>query len=205
MKARHAVIDRDLEYGRDVRAAGVVSLAAVILVFLFVPQPEVKPYQLSGILSDTNWVRLDTALVKIDVPKPPKPQGQVVPAKGGEPSVPTIDPNTSFPDITLPVDEPKVEPIVFWKVEKKPVLVHQVVPAYPDMARMAGIEGKVVVSIVVDTLGAVAGAEVMASSGNGQIDEAALAAAREFRFTPGYQRDRPVPVLMSVPFKFSLE
>jgi TonB family protein len=205
MKARYAAIDRDLEYGRNVRVAGIVSLVAVILVFQFGPQPDVKPYQLRGVLSDSNWVRLDTALIRIQLPVPPKPQGQVVPAKGGEPSVPTIDPNTNFPDIVRPVDDPKVEPMAFWRVEKKPVLVHQVVPTYPEMARMAGIEGLVQVSVVVDTIGNVAKAEVLKSSGNVQLDEAALAAAREFRFSPGFQRDRPVPVLMSVPFRFSLE
>jgi protein TonB len=73
------------------------------------------------------------------------------------------------------------------------------------MALAAGVEGKVVVSMAVDTLGNVSSVEVYASSGNVLLDQAAVAAAHQCRFTPGFQRDRPVVVRnVILPFNFKL-
>jgi TonB family protein len=58
----------------------------------------------------------------------------------------------------------------------------------------------------VDTLGNVAGAEVIGSSGNSLLDRAALDAACKCGFTPGFQRDRPVVVRnVVIPFNFRLQ
>jgi protein TonB len=90
-------------------------------------------------------------------------------------------------------------------VERRPELIRKVIPDYPEMARAAGIEGKVVVSMVVDILGNVAHAEVYATSGNSLLDRAAVEAALKCGFTPGFQRDRPVVVRnVILPFNFRL-
>jgi protein TonB len=206
MKIMSTVFDHDREYGRDIRLAGVAALVLVTAAFLFVPQPKVEPYQLRVPLVP-DFTPVEPAPVTYDPPKPPEPVHRGVPVASDNPEVPTIAPNTDFnelkPDITVPTIDPDIP---FWKVERKPKLVREVMPDYPEMSRAAGMEGKVVVSMVVDTLGNVSSAEVYATSGSVLLDQAAVAAAYQCRFTPGYQRDRPVVVRnVILPFNFKLQ
>ncbi len=205
MKTMSTVIDHDREYGRDIRIASVVALVSLTVAFLFVPQPKVEPYRLRG-PAVTEFTIVDPGPIVYDPPKPPEPVPRGVPVASDNPEVPTIGRNTDFnelkPDITAPV----LEDVKFWKVERKPRLLTSVTPVYPEMARAVGIEGKVVVSMVVDTLGNVARAQVHATSGNALLDQAAVDAAYGCTFSPGYQRDRPVQVSEVVmTFNFSLQ
>lgn len=63
-----------------------------------------------------------------------------------------------------------------------PRLVHYAKPAYPASAREKGTEGTVVVRVLVDLAGNVAGADVYESSGSSLLDEAAIAAANRWEF-----------------------
>ncbi|MCC5927526.1 MAG: M56 family metallopeptidase [Bacteroidetes bacterium] len=74
---------------------------------------------------------------------------------------------------------------------------------YPDMARRAGIEGRVILQFVVDTNGEVTNPVVLRGIGGG-ADEAALEALQSVRFTPGKQRGRNVHVQMQLPVEFRL-
>jgi protein TonB len=73
---------------------------------------------------------------------------------------------------------------------------------YPAMLRDAGVGGTVVVHFFIDETGAVANATIHESSGQAQLDDAALRAAREFEFSPALNRDQPVPVWVSIPVTF---
>jgi periplasmic protein TonB len=206
MKTRCTEFDYDREYGRDIRIAGAVALVVVTVAFLFAPQPQVAPYRLR-VPAEWNLTIEDPMPAIYDPPKPVERPPSGVPMASDNPEAPTIAPNTGFkelkPDVTAPALETNVP---FWKVERKPRLVREVVPDYPDMARVAGIEGKVLVSMVIDTLGNVASAEVFATSGNVLLDRAAVDAAYKCGFTPGYQRDRPVVVHnVILPFSFRLQ
>ena len=75
---------------------------------------------------------------------------------------------------------------------------------YPRMLKDAGIGGTVDVYVFIDTKGVVQNAKVNKSSGFEQLDEAALTAAREIRFTPALNRDKRVPVWISIPITFSV-
>jgi len=85
-----------------------------------------------------------------------------------------------------------------------PVLVARVIPNYPEGARRLGIEGEVVLQFVVDQSGRVERKiEVVASLP--MLDQAAIDAVRQWRFSPGRDRDgNPVRVLVSVPLQFTL-
>ncbi len=72
------------------------------------------------------------------------------------------------------------------------------------MLRNLGIEGRVAVRAVVDTSGMVTSAEIYASSGYQLFDQSAIDAILKYRFTPGMQRDRKVPVEIIVTFDFKL-
>jgi protein TonB len=206
MKTRSIMFDHDREYGRDIRVAGILALVLVTVAFLFMPQPRVELLRARAPVVDWTLTIEKPLPVVYEPPKPVVQAPRGVPRASDNPEAPTIGPNTDFnelkPDITAPTIETNVP---FPKVERKPRLVREVVPDYPEMARAAGIEGKVIVSMVVDTLGNVASAEIYASSGNASLDRAAIEAAYKCGFTPGYQRDRPVVVRnVILPFNFKL-
>lgn len=93
------------------------------------------------------------------------------------------------------------EPVEIWKVEKQPEVTKQVKPDYPEIARKAGIEGRVTVNALVgkdgkvEKVGEVTGPEV--------FHEAAKAAALQWEFTPAIQNDRAVKVWVAIPFNFT--
>jgi protein TonB len=75
---------------------------------------------------------------------------------------------------------------------------------YPEMARRAGIEGRVTVQFIVNERGEVENPRVIRGIGGG-CDEAALEAVKQAKFTPGMQRGRPVRVQYSLPIVFRLQ
>lgn len=101
--------------------------------------------------------------------------------------------------------EADIPVVPFWKVEVKPKPINIPVPTYPDKARTAGIDGRNIVEVLVDTDGSVADARILKSSGDALLDEAAVDAALRATFTPGRQENRAVRVWVSIPFRFTLE
>ncbi len=75
---------------------------------------------------------------------------------------------------------------------------------YPEIAKRAGIEGKVFVRAYIDENGHVAATEVLKGIGTG-LDEAAEKAVKETKFKPGMQRGKNVKVQVVVPIQFKLE
>lgn len=76
---------------------------------------------------------------------------------------------------------------------------------YPDMARQAGIEGKAIVSCIVDENGNVLKAEVVKEDGNVGFGQAAVDVIMKAKFNPAMQRDKAVKVRISVPVVFKLK
>lgn len=76
---------------------------------------------------------------------------------------------------------------------------------YPDMARQAGIEGKAIVSCIVDENGNVVRAEVVKEDGNVGFGQAAVDVIMKAKFNPAKQRDKAVKVRISVPVVFKLK
>lgn len=106
-----------------------------------------------------------------------------------------------------PSDDDEEEEI-FVVVEQPPVLVGGIASVqqkivYPEMARRAGIEGRVVLQFVVDKQGKIQNPRVVRGIGGG-CDEAALKALQSAEFRPGMQRGKPVNVSYSIPVTFSL-
>jgi TonB family protein len=90
----------------------------------------------------------------------------------------------------------------FVTVEQKPVLITDAQPVYPQSAIDAGIEGTVVVTIVIGPNGNVTRAEIFRSVAG--LDAAALAAARQKVYTAGLVGGNPVSTQMNVPIEFIL-
>ena len=81
-------------------------------------------------------------------------------------------------------------------------LVH-VAPIYPEIARQARAQGAVVLEAILDATGRVESVRVMGSQP--LLDEAAVRAVRQWRYTPTELNGVPVPVLMTITVRFSLE
>jgi len=74
---------------------------------------------------------------------------------------------------------------------------------YPEIARRAGIEGKVYIQAYIDENGNVRKTNVLKGIGGG-CDEAAMNAIKKVKFIPGRQGGKPVKVQVSVPVIFKL-
>jgi peptide/nickel transport system substrate-binding protein len=80
--------------------------------------------------------------------------------------------------------------------------VKQIKPQYPESARSLGATGRVVVRVLVGTNGKVMKATVLSSFGNPACEEAALAAAQQWEFTPATKDGEPFEQNVSIPFDF---
>lgn len=83
-----------------------------------------------------------------------------------------------------------------------PMKIKDVRPVYPPIALSARVEGVVIVEVDIDTEGAVSAARVLRPVA--LLDEAALEAVRQWRFTPTVLNGQPVPVVMTVSVAFRL-
>jgi TonB family protein len=84
-----------------------------------------------------------------------------------------------------------------------PVLVREVRASYTTEARRRALEGDVVLEVVVGREGRVTSARVLQGLGAG-LDERALDAVRQWRFTPARRQGVPVDVVVTVSVEFTL-
>jgi len=93
----------------------------------------------------------------------------------------------------------------FVPVEKMPEAIDLVQPEYPRLAKLAGIEGEVVIKALIDSLGTVRNAVAYRSSGTDALDDAAVVAAYKSTFSPGIQSNRPISVWVTYKVEFKLD
>jgi protein TonB len=77
-------------------------------------------------------------------------------------------------------------------------------PNYPSEARADGVEAEVKLELVVSATGSVENVRVVRRAGHG-LDDAAVVAARQFRFSPAVKRGHAVRVRMSWSVEFRLD
>jgi len=94
-------------------------------------------------------------------------------------------------------------PADFVPVDTEPVVLEKKEPTYPALALKAGIEGKVWVRVWIDENGSAHEVQVQKSD-NDIFNQAAMDAAREFRFKPALLNGKPVAVWVAIPFKFKI-
>ena len=130
------------------------------------------------------------------------------PAPTAPPSGPLTDPRSASTD-PLPAPGSMTGDVVpgiheYVYVERVPEAVKQVKPVYSDIARSAGIEGKVMVRVLVGKDGHVLDARVEEKFSVPMLNDAALTAARQWVFTPGLANQQPVMCWVTIPFNFRL-
>lgn len=184
---------------------GLLSAIVIfILAFRFVPQMKIKPYTPPPHPNPVPIVPFPTT-PPVVVPPSSHPPLPVPASKNEKPEAQTI-PTTGFTGLE-PNVEVKIKPVPFSAVQVKPEVLNfaevQQMVEYPDIARKAGIEGIVYLNVLVWIDGTVKKVSV-AQSDYDAFNEPAIKAAYHLRFSPAYQRDKPVPVWVCVPFKFLL-
>lgn len=199
--------DHKMMYGIYLRVGILSSLVTFIVLFLIVPYAEPVPYELKHEVV-TMVEEISAQMQKFEEPPPLERPRVAVEAESDlaeEDIVETIAATEFQEDLTRtgPIG-PEIEIVPYYKVEVKPQPLVQAKPRYPDLARRAGIEGQTVVKALVDIDGSVMDVQVLKSSGNQMLDEAALTAARQWKFSPAKQRDKYVRVYVSIPVNFRL-
>ncbi|RMH58783.1 MAG: energy transducer TonB [Bacteroidetes bacterium] len=118
-----------------------------------------------------------------------------------------LPPPPPAPPSDEPVEEEE-EAEIFVAVEEMPELIGGLASVqecirYPEIARKAGVEGRVIVQFVVNQDGRVTDPIVLKGIGAG-ADEEAVRCVLQARFKPGKQRGKPVRVKFSIPITFKL-
>lgn len=85
-----------------------------------------------------------------------------------------------------------------------PQLLTEMRIPYPEEAKKAGIEGPVVMELLIDDQGQVRQVNLMKGPGFG-LNEAALAAIKNFKFRPARIQDQAVAVKIKYTYRFVLE
>ncbi len=116
-----------------------------------------------------------------DLPPPPEEAGSDLS------SAPTFTPFTVAPGI-----------------QNRQEVVRAMEREYPPLLRDAGIGGTVRVFFFIDEAGVVQDFRIDQSSGHKALDDAALAVADVYRFSPALNRDKKVPVWVSFPITFQV-
>jgi TonB family protein len=95
--------------------------------------------------------------------------------------------------------------IAIKSLKTKPKPITPIRPVYPEFARVMGSEGKVVVLAFIDAKGWVKKTMISEGSQNSLLDEAALKAILETRFSPAITKGgQAVPVWLKIPINFKL-
>lgn len=184
----------------------LISFVTFTLILLFSPELKIEPYRLK---EDT--IEVIDIPESLDIPPPPeelpKPQVPIEAAPDAEVEDDVEIADTLVEDFSdfnsLPTGGAGGSGNGFVAFDTKPEIVKWVQPQYSEFAREAGLEGVVMVDVLVGTDGRVKEARVSRSV-HSALDSAALAAARKVLFTPGKQRDIPVEVWVTLPYNFSL-
>jgi len=203
------MLDHKIMYGIYIRAGMLLGTVLTILMFLLVPYAEPEPYKLKKEIV-TMVEEISAEMNKYEEPPPierPKMAVAAVSGEGASEDVVETIATTEFQEdvIRTTPSGPEIEVVPYFKVEVRPTPIFSPLPNYPELAKKAGIEGKAVVKMLVDTDGSIMEVQIVKSSGNQMLDEAAVAAARKSKFTPARQRDKLVRVWVSRPFDFKLE
>ncbi len=107
-------------------------------------------------------------------------------------------------DVHVPPPPPKRsdDPVRVGGNVKPPVRVSFVAPAYPPLALTAKVSGAVILEAVIGTDGAVRDVRVLRSIP--LLDDAAVAAVKQWRYSPTLLNGVAVPVVMTVTVQFGM-
>ena len=187
-----AALSRRSSEGRDVAWAGlaanlfalltVVPIAAAVLAYRSSPLPLIDDSLPAPAQNN------DLAFVDLPPPPPPPPP----PARSSPPS----------PTVERPPAEAPLQPRRVGGTIQEPRKLRNVNPIYPPDALQARIQGVVVLECTIDPAGKVVAVRLL--RGVPLLTEAAVAAVKQWEYTPTVLNGVPVPVIMTVTVNFKL-
>ena len=217
MKLKNPIADLRLKYRKTFEISLIIALALMIVAFKFFPAVSTGEAQLEG--TQELFTVEDIQQTKQENRPPPPPKPPIPIEAPSDDVLEDIEIGDTEIDINEemeappppPKEEKKVEeePTYFVAVEEMPepvggIKAIQEKIVYPEIAKRAGVEGKVYILAFVDESGSVTKAQVLKGIGAG-CDEAALDAVQKTKFKPGKQRGKPVKVQVSIPVIFKLQ
>ena len=195
------------QYAKYLRWSAVVAVLLTLVGALISPNYVPNPYKLRQ--EEFEVVDIQEQEV-VELPPPPKeapPPPKVIEAAPDDEVADDVEIADTLMDIndaimsSMPVYDSGDEGFV--ASSENPQIIHWQKPDYPEMARMAKIEGTVIVKVLVGPDGLVKDAQIVQGV-NPSLNQAALSAARRCKFIPGKQRNIPVKAWMALPFAFRL-
>ena len=209
--------DLKLKYKRVFEVSLIISLSILIAAFKFFPKFEQEVVALEGPQELVQVEEVEHTKQENLPPPPPKPP---VPIEAPSEDVlddieieeTEIDLEAEIEAPPPPMEEEKeeeAEPVFFVAVENQPEPIGGIAGiqsriVYPEIAKRAGVQGRVFIKAFVDEKGNVVKAEVLKGIGAG-CDEAAVDAVLKTKFKPGRQRGKAVKVQVSIPVVFRLQ
>lgn len=208
-------VDIKLKYRKVFEISIAIALLLMILAFKYFPDVQGKQMAVESVQELVDVEDVEITKQETAPPPPPKPP---IPIEA--PSDEEIE-DIEIQDTEIDLDEevaappPPMEeaeeevPVEFFvAVEEMPAPIGGIAAIqkniiYPEIAKRAGVQGRVFIKAFVDETGVVRKAEVIKGIGAG-CDEAAIDAVMKTRFKPGKQRGKPVKVQVSIPILFKL-
>jgi protein TonB len=81
-------------------------------------------------------------------------------------------------------------------------LIRRVEPEYPELAKRARVSGIVLLQVTIDETGSVTDVKII--RGHPLLNQAAVDAVRQWKYSPTLLNDEPVPVIATVTVNFVL-
>ncbi|MDH3283406.1 MAG: energy transducer TonB [Acidobacteriota bacterium] len=200
-----------------------IGIALLFHVVIFLTQFPKFDFSLREVKKDRTVMT-----VRRYVPPPPKQQPKKKIEKKITKKVPIPDPTPDEPEpIIEPEPPPEPEPlpddveILLGDPEPPPVsgplipgiggvsepeLVSRIEPEYPELARRARIQGKVILRAIIKKDGTVRDIEVLKEpAANLGFSASAVSAVKQWRYRPATQNGRPVDVYFTVVVTYTLD
>ncbi len=209
--------DLRAKYKKVFEVSLIISLAILIVAFKFFPDISTEAMQTEG---PQELFKVEDVQQTRQENRPPPPPKPPIPIEApSEDVLEDIDIGSTELDVNAQVEAPPPPPKAEKKVEEEPtyfvavedmpepiggIAAIQSKIVYPEIAKRAGVEGKVYVKAFVDEQGNVTKVEVVKGLGAG-LDEAAMKAVQQTKFKPGKQRGKPVKVQVMIPIVFKLQ
>ena len=203
-----------LNYRKVLEVSMVFALVVLIVMFQAFKRFETKITLKKAAIP---IIQIDEIPLTEQIERPPPPSRPSVPIPTEDEDVPedlTIEETEinfdEEPPPAPPPPEEEEETPLFVPYDSAPEIIGGMAAVkrhlvYPEIARRAGVEGTVIIQVLVDIKGVVNNTRIAKSLGNNGCDEAAIEALKKVKWKPALQRDKPVKVWVSIPVIFKLK
>ncbi len=213
MSRKNPEVSLKLKYRKVLELSLIGALLIMVITF-----QSLRAINMAATETKTPDVQIEVADIPLteQIKRPPPPPRPSIPIPTESEDVPedlTIE--TTDLDLTdipppppPPEEEDELNIFVAYDEAPSPIggfLAIQRALRYPEIARKAGIEGRVIVQVQISVKGRVVNAKVIKSLGHSGCDEAAIKAIKSVKWKPALQRDKPVKVWVAIPVIFKLK